>query len=75
MTLFRPNWLPEHSYGVRQWKIRRPNWRTIYEAAVLERDSSKALQRIAQAEEAIMFRLEALKDSPTEVSEGELLVR
>jgi hypothetical protein len=34
-----------------------PNWRTIYEAAVLERDSSKALERIAQTEEAMLFRL------------------
>ena len=38
-----------------------PNWRIMYDAAVLELDSSKALARIAQAEEAIM--LEALKDS------------
>jgi len=34
-----------------------PNWRTIFQAAVLERDSSKALERIDQAEEAILFRL------------------
>ena len=50
-----------------------PNWLTIYEAAVMERDKSKALERIAQAEMAIRFRLMALKDSSKEGSEGEVL--
>ena len=50
-----------------------PNWRTIYQSAVLESDSSTGQERIAQAEEAIKCRLEALKSGTNDSSEGRSL--
>jgi hypothetical protein len=40
-----------------------PPWRTLYEAAVLEIDSNKLPERIAEAERAIMDRMEDLNHS------------
>jgi len=40
-----------------------PYWRTLYEAAVLELDSNKQLERIAEAEHAIMDRMDDLNRS------------
>lgn len=39
------------------------NWHTLYEAAVLELNNEKLLVRIAEAERAVMERLEALNRS------------
>ena len=40
-----------------------PYWRTLYEAAVLELDANKQLERIAEAEHAIMDRIDDLNRS------------
>jgi len=37
-------------------------WRTLYEAAVLELDRNKLLQRIAEAQHAIMGRISEYED-------------
>lgn len=34
-----------------------PNWRSLYEAAVLELDHTKLLLRVAEAERAVMSRI------------------
>lgn len=40
-----------------------PNWRSLYEAAILEIDSNKLQVRIAEAECAVMNRMEDLNRS------------
>ena len=40
-----------------------PLWRTLYEAAVLELDRDKLLQRISEAQHAVMDRMEDLNRS------------
>ncbi len=40
-----------------------PPWRTLYEAAVLEIDLTKLAERIAEAERAIMDRMEDINRS------------
>jgi len=49
-----------------------PYWRTFYEAAVLELDANKQLELIAEAEHAIMDRMDDLNRS-TDGSERQML--
>jgi len=48
------------------------DWRILFEAAILELDKSKIVERIAEAERAIMDRMEELNHS--EPSESEALM-
>ncbi len=50
-----------------------PNWRALYEAAVLELDPEKIPARIAEAQCAIMDRIEDLNHS-SDGSESEALM-
>lgn len=50
-----------------------PRWRILYEAAILEVDPNKILPCIAEAEGAVMDRIEDLKRSAEE-SEGQALL-
>jgi hypothetical protein len=50
-----------------------PHWRTLYEAAVLELNPEKILGRIAEAQGAVMNRMEDLNRS-SDGSEGEALI-
>ena len=50
-----------------------PQWRALYEAAVLELDHSKLLLRIAEAKHAIMALMEDLNRSEGS-SESEALI-
>jgi len=49
-----------------------PYWRTLYEAAVLELDANKQLERIAEAEHAIKDRMDDMNRS-NDGSEREML--
>ena len=42
-----------------------PQWKTLYEAAILELDLNKMLERIAEAERAITACIDIEKMSPT----------
>ena len=46
------------------------NWRLRYEAAILELDHSRMVERIAEAERAIMDRIEDVKRSDGSESEA-----
>jgi len=50
-----------------------PQWRTLYEAAVLELDFDKLPQRIAEAKHAIMDRIEDLGWSGSGTENEELM--
>lgn len=50
-----------------------PRWRILYEAAVLEVDRDKIQLRIAEAERAVMDRIEDLKRSGEESESHALL--
>jgi len=43
--------------------LKLPYWRLLQEAAILELDHSKMVERVAEAEHAIMDRMEDLKRS------------
>jgi hypothetical protein len=51
-----------------------PHWRTLYEAAILELDCGQVLQRIAEAQRAIMDRMEDMNRSENG-SESEALIK
>lgn len=51
-----------------------PPWRTLYEAAILELDCGQVLQRIAEAQRAIMDRMEDMNRSENG-SESEALIK
>jgi len=46
------------------------NWRSLYEAAIMELDGCKFLERIKEAEHAIMDRMEDLNRSNHSESEA-----
>ena len=48
---------------------RYPDWQSLYQAAILEPDATKLLQRIQLAQTAILSRLQAL--SPNGADEAE----
>jgi hypothetical protein len=48
-------------------------WKPLYESAVLECDLTKLPERIADAQKAIMERLQCLDDSMTEAERNGLL--
>jgi len=50
-----------------------PQWRALYEAAVLELDQDKLLQRIDEAKHAIMDRMEDLGRSKGGTENEELM--
>ncbi len=52
-----------------------PEWRKLYEAAVLELDEQKILQRVADAEQAVKQRMDDVyRASPDGAAESEALV-
>ena len=50
-----------------------PQWRALYEAAVLEFHHDKLLERIAEAKHAIMDRMEDLNRSEGDTENEELM--
>ena len=50
-----------------------PQWRILYEAAVLELDRDKLLQRITEAKDVIMDRMEDLNRSEDGAETEELM--
>ena len=49
--------------------LRFPEWQGLYNAAVLEADESKILQRVEAAESAMFERLKALSGNPDNATE------
>ena len=45
---------------------RAPQWKTPYEAAILELDPNKLQQRISEAHQAILDRVEQLRTRPSD---------
>ena len=52
--------------------LKRPDWRTLYRAAILEADKSVLTQRVSQAEEAVIERRREIfyADGTTEEKEA-----
>ena len=53
--------------------LRFPEWQGLYNAAVLEADESKLLQRVEAAESAMFERLKALSGNPDDAIECEAI--
>ena len=54
----------EHSDDARPMRPAKQDWEKLYRSAVLESDASKLLERIEEAEAAIMERSRSLSISP-----------
>ena len=53
-------------YNEKDGDARAPQWKKPYEAAILELDPTKLQQRISEAHEAILDRLEQLLTRPSD---------
>jgi len=54
-------------------KILYPDWQQEYQAALLELDPQKLLERVAEVEAAIFKRLQAISQSTNHVAEREAI--
>lgn len=65
----------DHKNGARSTRYVKQDWEKLYRAAVLEQDRSKLLQRITDAEAAILERSRSLSKRPGNGEEQEAITR